>query len=105
MSENLRVLVDDDAPKIKGALPLPGLESLSQRVVELSGDALRASINGALQNVLSVISDVTQESESHVVSQVSFSLMFDASGEVSLVSLAKGSVKGSSGLQFTITRK
>lgn len=105
MVEKLRILVDEEPPRMKNALPLPGLDAIGQRVIELSGDVLKASIDGALQNVLSLISEVTQESESHVVSQVSFSLTFDATGEVSLVSLAKGSLKGSSGLQFTISRK
>jgi hypothetical protein len=105
MNETLRILVDEEAPKMKSALGLPGLDTVGQRVVELGGDALRASVGNALQSVLSLLSDVSQENGTHVVSEVSFSLTFDASGEVSLVSLAKGALKGSTGLQFTITRK
>lgn len=105
MSDSLRVLVDEEPPKTRSALPLPGIDSLGQKVVALSGDVLRASIDGALRNILSMLSSVSQESATHVVSEVSFSLTFDAAGEVSLVSVAKGSLKGSTGLQFTITKK
>src|SRR4051812_13274173 len=105
MSKSLNVLVDEELPTAKSALSVPGLDSIGQRVVEISGDVLRASVDGALQSVLSLLSEVSQESETHLVSQVSFSLTFDASGEVSVLSLAKGALKGGTGLQFTITKK
>ena len=105
MSETVRLLIDEEAPKSKSALPVPGLDVVGQRVVEISGATLRSSIDGALKNILALLSSVGDESAKHVVSEITFSLTFDASGEVSLVSLAKAALKGSTGLQFTIKRK
>lgn len=105
MTATIRLLVDEDLPKMKTALPVPGFEGIGQRVVEISGEVLQRSIDGALQNILNLLSSVTAETATHEVSQVSFSLTFDATGEVSVVSLAKGALKGSTGLAFTIKKK
>jgi len=105
MTQTIRFLIDDEPPKMKGALPVPGFDGLGQRVVELSNEVLQKSIDGALQNVFGLLSAITAETSTHVVSEVSFSLTFGASGEVSVLSLAKGSLKGSTGLAFTIQKK
>lgn len=105
MTKKIKLLVNEEPPKTRSALPVPGFDALGQRVVEISTDALQKSVDGALQNIFGLLSAVTEESSTHVVTEVSFSLTFDASGEVSLLFLAKGSLKGATGLEFTIRKK
>ncbi|AUT74503.1 Pepco domain-containing protein [Paraburkholderia hospita] len=105
MNTKTRLLIDSEPPQMKSAFPVPGLDVMGQRVVEISNDVLKKSIDGALQNILSLLATVTTESTTHKVSEVAFSLTFDATGEVSVVSLAKGSLKGSAGLEITIKSK
>lgn len=105
VTKMLRLLVDEDGLQAKSALPIPGLDAVGQRVVELGSDVLRSSIDSALQGILEILSSVNAESATHTVSEVSFNLAFDASGEVSVVSVVKGNLKGSTGLQFTIKKK
>ncbi|MCO7513807.1 hypothetical protein NJF44_09115 [Pseudomonas guariconensis] len=105
MARKIRLLVNEEPPRTKSALPVPGFDALGQRVVELGSDVLKKSIDGTLQGIFELLSEVTDESATHVVTEISFSLAFDASGEVSVVSLAKGSLKGSTGLEFTIRKK
>lgn len=105
MTAQTRLLVDAEPLQMKSSLPFPGLGEIGQRVVEVSNNALQKSLDGALHNILGLLATVTTESATHMVSEVSFSLTFDASGEVSVVSLAKGALKGSAGLAFTIKAK
>lgn len=105
MDEKIKILVTDEKPNIKSSLPFPGMEEISQRVVEIGRDAIAKNLEKAIGNVLDLLSSIRTENESHQVSETKFSLIFDATGEVSIVSLAKGSVKGSSGLEFTIKSK
>ena len=105
MTDKIRFLIDEEAPKMKSALSVSGLDAMGQRVVELSSEVIQKSIDGTLQNILGLLSAVTAETPTHTVSEVRFSLTLDASGEVSVVSLAKGTLKGSAGLEFTIKKK
>ena len=103
--DKLRFLVDEEEIKVKSALPIPGLEEATQAVVEISGNVLKKNLDNMLRNIFELIDTVTMENEAYFVSETRFSLVFDAEGEISIVSLAKGSLKGQTGLEFTIERK
>jgi len=105
MVDKIRFMVDEESPKQLSAFPVPGLDGIGHRVVEVGSDIIKKSVDTTLQGILELLSSVTTETSEHVVSEVSFSLAFDASGEVSVISLAKGTLKGSTGIQFKIVRK
>jgi len=108
MSEPLRLklLVDDPEKfEIKGALPTQNIYEIFQRTVDIGLEELENRVNESLERVLNLLSRATLESNDYEVNSVRFTLRIDASGEVSLVSLAKGSLGGQTGLEFTLTRK
>ena len=105
MKKTVRLLVDVESPKVKGSLPLPGIADVSQKVVEVSSDALKQSASNAIDGIMMLLSEVNTETDTHVVSETKFRLVFDASGEVSIVSVVKASLSSGTGLEFVIKRK
>lgn len=105
MENTIKFLVDEEEVTIKGALPLSGLDGMSQRVIELSGEAIQKSMTSTLNGVLKMVSKADIESETHYIAETKFNVVLNASGEVSIVSLAKGAVTSGVGMEFTIKRK
>jgi len=104
--KKLKFLVEDgESLEIKSALPIPGLGEISHKIVELSEAAVQKGLNQVLSDVLDLLTNVTLENDAFSVSEMRFTLAFDAAGQVSIVSLAKASLTGRTGMEFTITRK
>lgn len=102
----ISVLVDDlQEVKVKGAFPLPNFEEALQKVAQVGIEKLRDSVSKTLAGVFFILSDTTLESGEYAIDTIRFSLNIDMSGEVSLVSLLKGSVGEHTGLEFTIVRR
>jgi hypothetical protein len=89
-------------PETRGMLPIPQLQALSGEIVELGKEAIRDSIGNALSDVMEILSSIPLQKGLLSVSEVKFTMTLDARGEVSILSLAKGSLSGSTGFQFTI---
>lgn len=103
------ILVDADAatPVAKGstfAMP-PGVVAVAQKVVQLGEETFTASVAGLVSAVASALDRVDLARSTYELADVKFSLSFDAKGEVSIVSLAKGTVAGKSGLEITLRRR
>jgi hypothetical protein len=99
----LRLMVDSQpTPETRGMLPIPQLQALSGEIVELGKEAIRDSIGNALSDVMEILSSIPLQKGLLSVSEVKFTMTLDARGEVSILSLAKGSLSGSTGFQFTI---
>ncbi|MBS1721919.1 MAG: hypothetical protein JSS66_02810 [Armatimonadetes bacterium] len=101
----LKFVVDAPEPVVRGAMPFKDLDAFASEVVEFSSDLIKHNLDDALASILTLLEAVTTESKTHLVSEVSFSLAFDASGELAILSMAKGALKGSAGIQVVISRK
>lgn len=104
----IRILVedfdDDQSNDTEGKGALPGL-NLGNRVLDIRRDILQKRVSRALEDVFYVLSNVTLDAEDFKVDEVRFTLNINTSGEVSLVSLAKGSVSCQTGIEFSIVRR
>jgi hypothetical protein len=108
MSSNkkLRITVDTATQEnVMGANPFDLGGAVSRKVVTVSADKVRREISKALSTVDEVLKNASRSAKDFDLSEVSFTLGLEASGEVSLLSLASGSVGASSGLQFTFKRR
>lgn len=102
--QSIRILVDDfEEIKVKGALP--GVAKAAYKAVDISAESLNTRVKKMLEQVFSLLSNMSLQTEDFEVDKIRFVLHIDASGEVSLVSLAKGSLGVKSGLEFTILRR
>jgi hypothetical protein len=101
----IKFTVDKEDFELKQSLPLSGFSGVYNEVVELSSKTLIKSFDKTLSGIFELLEKTKTESDEHFVSQVKLNLAVDSSGEVSIVSILKGSVKGSLGLEFTIERK
>jgi hypothetical protein len=96
---------EEEAPALKGAFPFPSLETVPQKIVHLSSSAIRDSLSKALTIVAGALDEVNLDSRTFGLSDVKFSVAFDAKGEASIVSLAKGSLGAKTGIEVTLKRK
>ncbi|MBI3242349.1 MAG: hypothetical protein HYZ49_08660 [Chloroflexi bacterium] len=104
--DTIRVLTDDFSNlEVKGALPGLGIDKALQVAVDVGRDSLKKSIDEILEEILHILSNAPLESDKLEVSEIKFTLSVNSSGEVSLVSLAKGSLGGQTGLEFTIVKR
>jgi hypothetical protein len=74
-------------------------------MVGVSVDKVRREMRGALATLSDLLDDATVVAKGYELKEVSFTLGLEASGQVSLLSLASGNVGASSGLQFTFVRR
>lgn len=103
MDDKLKILVDDVLqPTIKGALPLGNIPISTTKVLEISRSALMKSLEGTLAQVMHLVAEMPKTDRNVTLKEVVFSLAFDAKGEVSLLSVAKGSLGGQTGLTFKL---
>lgn len=107
---SIRILVDDVATPLgeilettqsRGVAPT----NLRSRSIDLPTRTLANAVGKLLTSVYAVLSQTPLDTEQFEVTEVAFTLTVDAAGEVSLVSLAKGTLSQQSGLSFKITRK
>jgi hypothetical protein len=99
----IRFVVDDPgAPQVRSAFP--GFDQTAAKIVELGMSQLQKSTSDALESVYSLLHAIPLESGAFGVDTIRFTLRVDASGEVSIVSLAKGSLGTQAGIEVTISR-
>ena len=107
MAEGLRILVEEQLfEDERGALGLPGAMSKLRRGVDLSSEQL-SETKAQIEEILASISQLLSEPPSTdlEMESVTFTLTFEASGKVSLLSVVSGDVGSSAGLQLTFKRK
>lgn len=106
--EELPVRITVDGPPLassKSSFGLPvGLESATQKVVELSGQAFRSAVAGAVGAVAQALDSVGPPRGQFAVEEVKFTLTFDAGGEVSIFAVGKGSLASKSGVEILLKR-
>jgi hypothetical protein len=106
--EDAPVRITVDGPALAGsksAFGLPGgLESATQKVVELSGQAFRTAVAGAVGAVAKSLESVDLPKGQFAVEEVKFTLSFDAAGEVSIFAVGKGSLASKSGIEVVLKR-
>lgn len=93
-------LVDD----VRGMSPFEGAGAVATKVVSVSADKVRKEIRQTLTSLKDLLADVPAIGKDYDLKEVTFTLGLEASGSVSLLSVASGNVSGSSGLQFTFRR-
>lgn len=103
----ISVLVDNEqSVPVRGALPLGGmLNQVMSTVTEIDRELLRRNFSKALKDVQHVLADVTLETGNFQVEDVTLSLTIGKSGEVSLVSITKGSVSAGTCIAVRLRRK
>jgi hypothetical protein len=104
---SIRLLVDgDDVASAKGAFGLPpGIGTVPQKVLELSASAFQQSLKAVLSSVADALDGLDLSSRDYALADVKFCIAFDAGGEVSIVSLAKASLSGKTGIEVTLKRR
>ena len=102
----IRIFVDDLVQtEIKGVLSVPELKTVLYKMVDIDFTVLQQNIGNLLNGILAILSNSTSQSEDFEIQSVNFTVNINASGEVSLVSLAKGAIAGQTGIGFTIVRR
>jgi hypothetical protein len=108
MSE-FRVFVDGPSDDIdlndlavKGMRPV--LQAAGEKVLVASSEGLTKGLNATLNSIVEAISGIELTENKYDIDEVTFTIGFDAAGEVGLVSFAKGSLTGRTGLQFKLKR-
>ena len=104
--KKLRITVDTvTQDTVIGANPFDMGAAVSRKVVSVSADKVRREIRKALGTVDEVLKDASHAAKDFDLAEVSFTVGLEASGQVSVLSLASGNVGASSGLQFTFKRR
>jgi hypothetical protein len=108
--KTIRVIVDE-ARGGKGDTrnALPDLQQMlakpAQKTVEVEASALRQSISLIYDDVVDMINNIPDKDRRFELESVSFSVVIDSEGKVSLFSAVSGSLKTQTGLTFLISRK
>lgn len=107
ISPSIRLLVDAPEGAAKGSnFGLPqGIGAVSQKIVEVGGEAFRSSVASIVSSVAEALEGVDLSGKAYELGDAKFVISFDAGGEVSIISLAKGSVSGKTGIEVTIRRR
>jgi hypothetical protein len=104
--KSIRFLVDEPvAFESKGMIGRTGIESLVSKSINVSVEAFQASLGKTIGSILELLSNIPLESEKCEVSEATFCVNIDASGEISVVSTAKATLAGKTGMEFKIVRK
>jgi hypothetical protein len=102
-NNTMRFVVDaEQSSAVHSALPLPHLSSLAAQSVEISREAVCKACSSTVQDVMDVLSSLPKSKNAAKITEVKFTLMLNAGGEVSIMSLAKGHLSGATGFEFTI---
>lgn len=99
----VKVLVDDEAVRVKGALP--GFESVSTKVINIGVEQLTESATSALEGIYALLRNIPLESDQFSVDSIKFMLRVDANGTIALVSVAKATLGSQAGIEITLSRR
>lgn len=104
--QSIRFRVDAPIPEnVAQALPLKNeLLQLNETILDLGIDEFGRKISDAVKKVQKAFAGLEDVAGSFKVSEVTFSLSLDAGGEVSILSLAKGSLNGSAGIEVKLIK-
>ena len=103
---SLRFLVDSfSTPDLRETLPPSDFGIPARTAVDVALDALKSSLRPTIAKVLDLFADTPSESGPFEVTSISFQLSVEATGEVSIVSIAKGSLTGHTGIEVTVARR
>ncbi len=106
----VRVIVDEE-PGRKGDTrnALPDLQQMlakpAQKTVEVEATALRENISLIYEEVVNMVNNIPDKDRKYELENVSFSVVIDSEGKVSLFSAVSASVKTQTGLTFQIARR
>jgi hypothetical protein len=99
----MKIIVDSQVPQANSSLALPKLEKISSQIIDVGTDVLKTKFQETINDITEVLSNVKMPNDKCKISEAKFTLTFSASGEVALMSIIKGSLSGSSGIEFTVT--
>jgi hypothetical protein len=99
----MKIIVDKAVPEAKSALSLPKIDKISSQIIEVSCETIINKFQETINEVTQILSNVRMSNENCKISEAKFVLTFSASGEVALMSILKGSLAGTSGIEFTVT--
>jgi hypothetical protein len=103
MSRKISIIVDEGQTiSIKGAAP--GLQSAAAKAVEVSTDVLKTNLNERLKDLSAILSELPAEVGGYEPAEISVSLGVTTAGEVSLLSILKGSVGVTGAFVIKLTR-
>lgn len=99
----MKIIVDQQIPETKSSLPLPNFEKISTRIIDVGSDVIKSKFQETISDITEILANVKMSNEKCKISEAKFTLTFSASGEVALMSIAKGALSGTSGIEFTVT--
>ena len=102
-ADKIRLLVDVQADS--GHRALPGAGKALRAAVDVSLGVFETQLADILLRVFAAFENATAESTNWQVDTISFSLIFDATGEISVLSVVNASLGGQTGFTVTIRRK
>lgn len=105
--KTITVITDtvDPAPDttVKSALSLPGIDTLlASGAAHIEFDEFKKNLQSVVDDLVAVIAQVRPNTSGAHIDSVRFSLAVSATGEIGLFSVAKGSMSGTTGLEFCI---
>lgn len=102
MSDTIPILVDAPpaGPNMRGGTT----EKAATRVMNVTTEFLKTRI-GDLARILSDAAASAPQDTPYEVTEVRFTIHVDATGEVSVMSLAKGAVTTGAGIEVTLTKR
>jgi hypothetical protein len=100
----LKILVDDLGGTRAKGIPSAD-EVLKIFLIDIDADHVQKNLDATIRSLFSILAKSTLESNDFRVERIDFTLNINASGEVSLLSIAKGSIGSQAGLTFTINRR
>ena len=99
----MKIIVDQPAPETKSSLPLPGIDKISTQIIDVGSDIIKKRFHEMINDITEVLSSLKMHNEKCKISEAKFTLTFSTSGEVALMSIVKGGLSGTSGIEFTVT--
>jgi hypothetical protein len=98
----LIVAQQEEQLEIRGALPLPNFGKSGNDIVEVNIAKIKDEIQSSLSSVLNLIANVKIDTPGARLKEMKFSIGITEAGEVGLFSVLKGSVSGTTSIDFLI---
>lgn len=107
MTKKIKIITDQPFDTdIKSSMSLPGIEDLlPNKLSEVTVDKFKSNIESSISELLTIFSGINTNSNKAFIDTVKFNVSIDAKGEVAIVSLLKGGISSSVGIEFTIKFK
>ena len=100
----MKILVDNNEFPIGKSAFNPGVPgTIASKSIELSNEALKNTVQKAVTDLTAVLSEVKADQGRCKISEIKFSLSITAGGEAALLSVVKGSLSGTTGIEFTLS--